>query len=90
MADATTDPEDFVIGTGIQHSVRDFINVAAEELELKIQWSGKDQDMKGIGANGETIIEVDPRYFRPTEAENLLGDASKAREKLDGFKNYFP
>ena len=56
-------PEDFVIATGIQHSVRDFINVAAEELELKIQWSGKDQDMKGIGANGETIIEVDPHIF---------------------------
>lgn len=75
-------PEDFVIATGIQHSVRDFINVAAEELELKIYWSGKDQDMKGIGANGETIIEVDPRYFRPTEVETLLGDASKARQKL--------
>jgi GDPmannose 4,6-dehydratase len=62
--------------------VRDFVNAAAEELGKKIQWEGKGLDEKGYDANGKCIVAVDPRYFRPTEVETLLGDASKAREKL--------
>jgi GDPmannose 4,6-dehydratase len=74
-------PEDFVIATGKQYSVRDFINLASSNLDMKINWSGK--DLKEVGLfNGEEIIKVDPRYFRPLEVENLLGDANKAKEKL--------
>ena len=75
-------PEDFVIATGKQHSVRDFINLAAKQLDMKIDWSGKDLNEVG-SLEGEDIIKVDPRYFRPTEVETLLGDASKAKEKLN-------
>ena len=75
-------PEDFVIATGKQHSVKDFINLAAKHLDMKIEWSGK--DLNEIGSfKGKNIIKVDPRYFRPTEVETLLGDASKAKEKLN-------
>jgi GDPmannose 4,6-dehydratase len=74
--------EDFVIATGMQYSVRDFVNAAAEELGKKIRWEGKGLDEKGYDATGKCIVAVDPRYFRPTEVETLLGDASKAREKL--------
>ncbi|MDA1284497.1 MAG: GDP-mannose 4,6-dehydratase [Proteobacteria bacterium] len=75
-------PEDFVVATGKQYSVRDFINLASSNLDMKINWSGK--DLKEVGLfNGEEIIEVDPRYFRPTEVETLLGDATKAKEKLN-------
>jgi GDPmannose 4,6-dehydratase len=75
-------PEDFVIATGIQYSVREFIERAANILGITIHWSGDGLDKKGYDQNGKLIIEVDPRYFRPTEVETLLGDASKAREKL--------
>lgn len=75
-------PEDWVIATGIQYSVRDFVNAAAEELGIKITWSGAGVDEIGTAANGNAIVKVDPRYFRPTEVETLLGDATKAREKL--------
>ena len=75
-------PEDFVIATGKQYSVRDFINEAAKNLDMEISWSGKDLDEVG-SFNGQEIIKVDPRYFRPTEVETLLGDASKAKEKLN-------
>ncbi len=75
-------PEDFVIATGVQYSVRDFINAAAEEIGIKIRWQGSGVDEIGIDANGKTIIAVDPKYFRPTEVESLLGDATKARQKL--------
>ena len=75
-------PEDFVIATGKQYSVRDFVNAAAQELEIRIDWQGEDVDEKGYDANGKCIVAVDPRYFRPTEVDSLLGDASKAREKL--------
>lgn len=75
-------PEDFVIATGVQYSVRDFVNVAAEELGLAIRWEGAGVDEKGFDANGNSIVAVDPRYFRPTEVETLLGDASKAKTKL--------
>ena len=75
-------PEDFVIATGVQFSVRDFVNVAAEELGIKVRWEGYGLDEKGYDADGNCIVSVDPRYFRPTEVETLLGDASKARDKL--------
>jgi len=75
-------PEDFVIATGKQYSVRDFINEAAKNLDMEINWSGKGLDEIG-SFNGQDIIKVDPRYFRPTEVETLLGDASKAKEKLN-------
>jgi GDPmannose 4,6-dehydratase len=75
-------PEDFVIATGIQHSVRDFISIAARELDIEVHWEGRGLDEKGYDANGHCIVSVDPRYFRPTEVETLLGDATKAREKL--------
>ena len=75
-------PEDFVIATGVQYSVRDFVDAAARELNLPINWSGSGVNEVGTGAGGKAIVRVDPRYFRPTEVETLLGDASKAREKL--------
>jgi GDPmannose 4,6-dehydratase len=73
--------EDFVIATGKQHSVRDFVNLAAKELDMKIDWKGKNINEVGI-FEGKNIIKIDPRYFRPTEVDNLLGDASKAKKKL--------
>ena len=75
-------PEDFVIATGSQYSVRDFVNAASKELDIKITWKGKGKDEKGYDESGKIIIAVDPRYYRPTEVETLLGDASKAKEKL--------
>ena len=73
--------EDFVIATGKQHSVRDFVNLAAKELDMKIDWKGKNINEVGI-FEGKNIIKIDPRYFRPTEVDNLLGDARKAKKKL--------
>tara|TARA_B100000212_G_scaffold269499_1_gene208868 strand:+ start:736 stop:1815 length:1080 start_codon:yes stop_codon:yes gene_type:complete len=75
-------PEDFVIASGIQYSVRDFINEAAKVLNMTIHWSGEGLDEIGRW-NGQEIIKIDPRYFRATEVETLLGDATKAREKLN-------
>ena len=75
-------PEDFVIATGKQYSVRDFIDEASKNLGMKIDWRGKGLDEIG-SCDGKDIIKVDPRYFRPTEVESLLGDASKAKEKLN-------
>jgi GDPmannose 4,6-dehydratase len=74
-------PEDFVISTGQQYSVRDFVNVAAKELGFNISWSGNGVKEKGL-VDGKVVIEIDKKYFRPTEVETLLGDASKAKEKL--------
>ncbi|MCP4689585.1 MAG: GDP-mannose 4,6-dehydratase [Desulfobacterales bacterium] len=80
------EPEDYVIATGEQHSVREFIESAGEELGISVEWKGEGVDEKGIHADtGETIVAVDPVYFRPTEVESLLGDPTKAREKL-GWK----
>jgi GDPmannose 4,6-dehydratase len=77
------DPEDFVIATGKQYSVRDFVVAAGSLLDMKIEWSGEGVDEVGIDtATGRSLVHVDPRYFRPTEVETLLGDPSKAREKL--------
>ena len=75
-------PEDFVIATGKQYSVRDFVDAAASELGIRMTWKGKDADEKGYDQSGKCIIAVDERYFRPTEVDTLLGDATKAREKL--------
>ena len=87
------EPEDFVIATGVQYSVRDFVNAAAAELGMNIRWEGQGVDEKGYllpshasgggaGGEGRCIVAVDPRYFRPTEVETLLGDPSKAKQKL--------
>ena len=75
-------PEDFVIATGVQYSVRNFVDAAAKELDISITWQGIGVDEVGTDRNGKVIVKVDPRYFRPTEVETLLGDPSKAKEKL--------
>jgi GDPmannose 4,6-dehydratase len=75
-------PEDFVIATGVQYSVRDFVNAAAKELGMNIRWEGQGVDEKGYDEQDKCIVAVDPRYFRPTEVETLLGDASKAKQRL--------
>ena len=75
-------PEDFVIATGVQYSVRDFVNTAARELGMEICWEAAGAYEKGYDATGKCIVAVDPRYFRPTEVETLLGDPSKAKQKL--------
>ena len=76
-------PEDFVIATGEQHSVREFVTIAATTLGIDITWEGTGIDEKGIDTKtGNTIVAVDPKYFRPTEVETLLGNPAKAKEKL--------
>lgn len=76
-------PEDFVIATGVQYSVREFVEIAAKELGIQVRWEGTGVDEKGYDvATGQCIVAVDPRYFRPTEVETLLGDPTKAKEKL--------
>lgn len=74
--------DDFVIATGVQYSVRDFVTVAARELDMPLFWAGEGLHEVGRDLNGKVIVKVDPRYFRPTEVETLLGDPSKAKEKL--------
>jgi GDPmannose 4,6-dehydratase len=74
-------PEDFTISTGEQHTVREFVEVAAKEIGIDIKWQGSGVNEKGIW-KGEIVVSVDPRYFRPTEVETLLGDSTKAREGL--------
>lgn len=77
------EPDDFCIATGVQYSVRDFCNAAYAHLDKTIRWEGEGIDEKGYDAEtGQCIVAVDPRYFRPTEVETLLGDPSKAKEKL--------
>ncbi len=76
-------PEDFVIATGRQYSVRDFVKMAAKELSIELRFEGEGENEQGIDvASGKCLVAVDPRYFRPTEVETLLGDPSKARERL--------
>jgi GDPmannose 4,6-dehydratase len=85
-------PEDFVIATGEQHSVREFVDAAAAELGIGLRWQGSGVDetasVESVNAEssalkpGQVVVRVDPRYFRPTEVETLLGDPSKARAKL--------
>jgi GDPmannose 4,6-dehydratase len=79
-------PDDYVIATGKQHSVREFIECAAEQLDMKLSWRGSGIDEKGHDKSGRCVVAVDKRYFRPTEVDSLLGDPSKAREKL-GWKS---
>lgn len=71
-----------MIATGVQYSVRDFVDAAATELGIAIRWEGTGVEEKGYDAAGNCIVKVDPRYFRPTEVETLLGDPTKARLKL--------
>ena len=82
-------PEDFVIATGVQYSVRDFVRAAAEELGMRLRWEGKGIDEKAYliepNVPDRVVVAVDPRYFRPAEVETLLGDATKARQQL-GWK----
>lgn len=80
------EPEDFAIATGEQHSVRDFVNIAANEIGMRLRWEGNGVNERAFDTeSNQCVVAVDPRYFRPTEVETLLGDASKAREKL-GWK----
>jgi GDPmannose 4,6-dehydratase len=77
------EPEDFVIATGVQYSVKDFVEEAAPYFGMKIVWMGEGLEEFGYDLNTKkTVIQIDPKYFRPTEVETLLGDASKAKEKL--------
>ena len=76
-------PEDFVIATGEQHSVREFVELAAKEIGIQIRWEGQGEEEKGYDSQtGKCIVAVDPKYYRPAEVETLLGDPSKARQKL--------
>ncbi len=75
-------PEDFVIATGVQYSVRDFVNAAASALDLDLTWQGEGVEEKAFDSSGKCVVAVDPRYFRPAEVETLLGDATKAKSKL--------
>lgn len=74
--------EDFVIATGVQYSVRQFVDAAAKELGIQLTWHGEEIEETGTDQHGKVIVKVDPRYFRPTEVDTLLGDPTKAREKL--------
>jgi GDPmannose 4,6-dehydratase len=77
------EPEDFVIATGEQHSVREFVELAGAELGMRIEWRGEGVKEQGVDAtSGRVIVKVDPRYFRPTEVDTLLGDPTKARAQL--------
>lgn len=77
------EPRDYVIATGVQHSVKDFVEAACQELKITIEWQGEGSDTKGINKeNGKVIVAVDPKYYRPTEVETLLGDAEDAKKRL--------
>lgn len=77
------EPDDFVIATGEQHSVREFVTIAAARLGMSLEWRGRGVDEQGLDTRtNRVVVKVDPRYFRPTEVDTLLGDASKARAKL--------
>ena len=75
-------PEDYVIATGKQHSVRQFIEEVAKHLDMEITWQGSKENEVGLW-NGKSIIKVNPKYYRPTEVETLLGDATKAKQQLN-------
>jgi GDPmannose 4,6-dehydratase len=76
------EPKDYVIASGEQHSVRDFVNLTASFLDMRIEWEGAGSDERGLDAGGNVIVAVDSRYYRPTEVNSLLGDASKAKREL--------
>ena len=75
-------PDDYVIATGIQYSIKEFINLTAKQLDLKINWRGRGIYEKGYNEKGEIIIECNKKYLRPLDVNTLLGDARKARKKL--------
>jgi GDPmannose 4,6-dehydratase len=75
-------PEDYVIATGLQYSVRDFLDAAAQEIGIELTWRGRGREEKAFDRRGECVVAIDPRYFRPAEADTLVGDARKARTKL--------
>lgn len=77
-----SEPDDFVIATGEQHSVREFVVMAAAELGIKIQWQGDGHEEKGYDQKGRRVVAIDPRYFRPSEVDTLVGDPEKAKRKL--------
>jgi GDPmannose 4,6-dehydratase len=79
------EPEDFVIATGEQHSVREFVDTTAAELDISVRWQGTGEDEQGLDSQGRCIVAVDRRYFRPAEVDTLMGDATKASAKL-GWK----
>jgi GDPmannose 4,6-dehydratase len=74
--------EDYVIATGKQHSVREFVELTARYIDMPLTWRGEGVDEQGIDANGRCVVAIDPRYFRPTEVDTLLGDATKAKRQL--------
>jgi len=77
------EPDDYVIATGETHSIREFVEAAFNKVEIQIEWSGKGADEEGIDkASGKTLVRVDPQFFRPAEVDSLIGDYSKAKEKL--------
>jgi GDPmannose 4,6-dehydratase len=83
------EPDDFVLATGIKISVREFINLAFAEVGIKLKWEGKAENEKGIDAKtGKTLVEIDPKYYRPAEVDLLVGDASKAKTKLGWSPTY--
>jgi GDPmannose 4,6-dehydratase len=75
-------PQDYVIATGQQYSVREFVQRCAKLLELDLTWQGSGPEEMALDPSGKVVVAVDPRYFRPTEVESLVGDASKARREL--------
>ena len=76
-------PDDFVIATGEMHSVREVIEKSFGLLEMPVQWKGSEENEIGIDKNsGKTVVKIDPRYYRPTEVEQLLGNPAKAKAKL--------
>jgi len=81
-------PQDYVIATGIQHSVRDFLELTAAELEIDLKWNGSGTDEVGLDSNNREIIRIDPKYFRPSEVDSLIGDATKARNILGWNPRY--
>ena len=76
-------PEDFVLATGETHTVREFVEIAFKELDMPLEWKGEGANEKGISTKtGNVMVDVDPRYYRPTEVDLLVGNAAKAKEKL--------
>lgn len=80
-------PDDYVIATGVSHSVRDFCERCFEVIDLPLRWEGTGLTERGLGPDGQILVEVDPRYFRPSEVDALVGDASKARKELGWSPN---
>jgi GDPmannose 4,6-dehydratase len=76
------EPDDYVVATGRSHSVRDFCDLAFARVGLPLRWSGAGLDEKGHAADGRVLVEIDPEFFRPAEVDALIGDATKARERL--------